>query len=1147
MKKILVFISMLLCISAGLLADVNIPGGSLVDLDWTAAESPYNINGEITLDSGDELTIEDGVTVQFTGHYKFNVEGRILADGIDGNEITFTAVVPATGWHGFRFTDTDTNGQNESRFYYCNFEYGIASGLGADVRGGTFYCVNSSDIEFQNCNIENSQATTGGAMFLVNSDIIMEDTVIDGNTSTGAAGGIYFHTSDATLTDVEITNNTAAYEGGGVYMFDSDPAFDHVLVADNTSGLEGAGIYTFNGSQPQLVNLTISNNLSNWPGCGIAATYNSNIVLLNSIVWENDDNNIYVSPNSEISIDYSDIDGGEDEINAEPGATVTWGVGNIGEELTDDPQFVDASSGDYHIEATSPCLNTGSPDEQYDDPDNTRNDMGAFFFYQAGISGMVTFTDENDPSDITDVLITIDDGVNPVTTTNPNEDGTYFGDVGAGTYDVTATLDGYTSDPLSYTNVVVIANQLVTDIDFELSLPAPGYVQGTVDLNGEGTISSVVISAGDEQTNPFYIEAVPVGYWAYSLQIAPGVYDVTASLNGFQDSTYTSIPVQSSVPTEDIDFILEPLVYFGDVTGIVTITGGAGLLADVVVEANGYTTSPDPVTGEYTLSTTTGACDVTATLDGYAIARYYDVNVYANYSTTDIDLDLLEWSTVPGTSFLETVYITASQNGEFLQNDGSNQLGAFGPGGVTDCRGTAIWVDGPHPLWDATEHYFSIPGYWYMNVVSYGANPGTEQIDFSFYNSSTGTTDTAYESIIFSDNEIISSDLTFPSTTETQSFDLTQQWNWISFNLTPDPTDPTSDDTDVIFDDLVTVPDVYQVKHEGFSLMYDDIGSAWFGDYNEVDTGDGVLVQMLNAYNDFELDGEKINPIITPISLPENWTWLGYLPQTSMAIEDALESLGGSAEMIKNQTQSAVYSGSWVGDLVTMSPGVGYKINMTTAANLTYPENSSRGNNARVVEKIQPENWTLMKGTKSNMVVMATMDLAENTAVGVFDIAGNCRSIGYQEGDFWYFTVVGNEELDELYFRAHEMNTGNEFVSYESFEYIPDEVIGSVDNPIGIEFNSDTPDAPATLSLGQNHPNPFNPLTSIRYSIPEGQNVTITIYNAKGQQVCNLINEYKEAGTYNVVWNATDYSSGIYFYKLEAGSASQIKKCLLIK
>jgi len=127
------------------------------------------------------------------------------------------------------------------------------------------------------------------------------------------------------------------------------------------------------------------------------------------------------------------------------------------------------------------------------------------------------------------------------------------------------------------------------------------------------------------------------------------------------------------------------------------------------------------------------------------------------------------------------------------------------------------------------------------------------------------------------------------------------------------------------------------------------------------------------------------------------------------------------------------------------------------------------------------------------------------------------------------------------------MNTGNEFVSYESFEYIPDEVIGSVDNPIGIEFNSDTPDAPATLSLGQNHPNPFNPLTSIRYSIPEGQNVTITIYNAKGQQVCNLINEYKEAGTYNVVWNATDYSSGIYFYKLEAGSASQIKKCLLIK
>ena len=89
---------------------------------------------------------------------------------------------------------------------------------------------------------------------------------------------------------------------------------------------------------------------------------------------------------------------------------------------------------------------------------------------------------------------------------------------------------------------------------------------------------------------------------------------------------------------------------------------------------------------------------------------------------------------------------------------------------------------------------------------------------------------------------------------------------------------------------------------------------------------------------------------------------------------------------------------------------------------------------------------------------------------------------------------------------------------------------------------------PATYSLDQNYPNPFNPSTKIEFSIPEDvNNVTLTIYNALGQRVAELVNSKMEAGKYSYIWNASDVATGLYIYELRTDKFVSVKKMIMLK
>ena len=95
-----------------------------------------------------------------------------------------------------------------------------------------------------------------------------------------------------------------------------------------------------------------------------------------------------------------------------------------------------------------------------------------------------------------------------------------------------------------------------------------------------------------------------------------------------------------------------------------------------------------------------------------------------------------------------------------------------------------------------------------------------------------------------------------------------------------------------------------------------------------------------------------------------------------------------------------------------------------------------------------------------------------------------------------------------------------------------------------VEIDIDQPDV---FYLGQNYPNPFNPSTVIKYSVPADGLVTLKVYDLLGKEVSTLVNDYKQAGTFDVNFDGSNLSSGVYYYQLSAGELTATKKLMLTK
>jgi hypothetical protein len=99
--------------------------------------------------------------------------------------------------------------------------------------------------------------------------------------------------------------------------------------------------------------------------------------------------------------------------------------------------------------------------------------------------------------------------------------------------------------------------------------------------------------------------------------------------------------------------------------------------------------------------------------------------------------------------------------------------------------------------------------------------------------------------------------------------------------------------------------------------------------------------------------------------------------------------------------------------------------------------------------------------------------------------------------------------------------------------------------PTGIKKTSQ--EAPLSFALKQNSPNPFNPKTTISYSVPVNGIVSLKVYDCQGKEVASVIQEKKSPGTYSAPFDGTALASGLYWYSLKANGLTKIKRMLLLK
>jgi len=139
---------------------------------------------------------------------------------------------------------------------------------------------------------------------------------------------------------------------------------------------------------------------------------------------------------------------------------------------------------------------------------------------------------------------------------------------------------------------------------------------------------------------------------------------------------------------------------------------------------------------------------------------------------------------------------------------------------------------------------------------------------------------------------------------------------------------------------------------------------------------------------------------------------------------------------------------------------------------------------------------------------------------------------------FIYLTELENYQT--YYFRVTAVDSNGNESDFSNEE----EVLVSYSDLINIEHSNHLP---ANYKLYSNYPNPFNPSTMIKYQLPMTSDVDLSIYNLLGQKVATLVNERQGIGIHQVAWDATRFSSSVYYYRIEAGEFQEVKKMILIK
>ncbi|MCF7912099.1 MAG: PKD domain-containing protein [Candidatus Cloacimonetes bacterium] len=383
---------------------------------------------------------------------------------------------------------------------------------------------------------------------------------------------------------------------------------------------------------------------------------------------------------------------------------------------------------------------------------------------------------------------------------------------------------------------------------------------------------------------------------------------------------------------------------------------------------------------------------------------------------------------------------------------------------------------------------------------------------------------------------------------------LAEGWNWFSVNI---------DNEDMGIDNVLgSIGDNGEnIKNQTQSAFYyAEIG--WLGSLNDFNAKTMYMIKLSEA-DTLEFSGIPANIWQVEYNVYPGWNWISYSPQETENINYALSGLGEYATVIKGQANFSYYyeDAGWLGSLEELTPLSGYKLNANTECSFTYPlpENYSRESNETTQEtfaEIEHREFDYNAYEFNGTLVFSCIDeIPEESIITAFcedEVRGISELLDYRKQlDRKYFAlmVYSDEPFEDGFRLYYQENEDAELVELDyGFTFESDMILGDFINPeMLILPQSDNDDIIEYIDKLSIYPNPFNPVANIQYELAESGNVSLKIYNLKGQKVVTLVNGYFEAGKHSISWDAENQSSGIYFIHYENSSINQVKKIALLK
>jgi len=293
---------------------------------------------------------------------------------------------------------------------------------------------------------------------------------------------------------------------------------------------------------------------------------------------------------------------------------------------------------------------------------------------------------------------------------------------------------------------------------------------------------------------------------------------------------------------------------------------------------------------------------------------------------------------------------------------------------------------------------------------------------------------------------------------------------------------------------MANIPPTWNNLVVHFTLTESDIPYSWQG-MSEVDYCDRLMLPDQNGTPVDLINNTQIN---IPLSFTLDASWVAEKCQVAAFIQnlDTKEILQGNKV--------------WLSDLIEYS-----------SVTVQYPN----GGEVWVVGETEDITWTCEN--VSDVKIEISFDNG-NTWSTIADSIPNTETYSW--------TVTAQDSSNECLIKISNVANG--------------EVFDMSDNVFSIDIVSDVDEKnqnPLEFNLAQNYPNPFNPSTTIKYAVATTSFVSIKVYDMIGQEVASLVNEMKDAGTYEVKFDGKNLASGVYIYKMSADNFTSVKKLNLLK